>query len=250
MVHHFNKSFNLTKICIPRPQSTMHLVYSNNIRHCAFTLAEVLITLGIIGVVAALTLPAVINNTQNKQLEAGLKKGASEIAQALIMHQADTGNTITSNTEKWILKSAIKDYFKGSKDCGFGSQDLATACVGNNSDIYKNFNNTATINLGYFDDGQIILPDGVFIAIENSTPGRVYISIDVNGFKKKPNRLGHDLFMFEIDNEGKLLPMGAKDTDYYSENDTYCSHSSNSNMNGAACTQKALTDSKFWKNLP
>lgn len=36
----------------------------------AFTLAEVLITLGIIGVVAVITLPAVINNSRNKQLEA------------------------------------------------------------------------------------------------------------------------------------------------------------------------------------
>lgn len=43
------------------------------IRH-AFTLAEVLITLGIIGVVAAMTLPSVINSTKNKQLEASFKK--------------------------------------------------------------------------------------------------------------------------------------------------------------------------------
>ena len=39
----------------------------------AFTLAEVLITLGIIGVVAAMTLPAVINTTKNKELETALK---------------------------------------------------------------------------------------------------------------------------------------------------------------------------------
>lgn len=36
-----------------------------------FTMAEVLITLGVIGIVAAMTLPAVINNSRNKQLEAG-----------------------------------------------------------------------------------------------------------------------------------------------------------------------------------
>lgn len=40
----------------------------------AFTLAEVLITLGIIGVVAAMTLPALINNKQNKELEVLLIK--------------------------------------------------------------------------------------------------------------------------------------------------------------------------------
>lgn len=40
----------------------------------AFTLAEVLITLGIIGVVAALTIPTLVNNYRKKQFETGLKK--------------------------------------------------------------------------------------------------------------------------------------------------------------------------------
>lgn len=43
----------------------------------AFTLAEVLITLGIVGVIAAMTLPALINQTQGKELETGLKKAYS-----------------------------------------------------------------------------------------------------------------------------------------------------------------------------
>lgn len=45
----------------------------------AFTLAEVLITLGIIGVVAAMTLPTVINNTKNKELETAFKKTYSQL---------------------------------------------------------------------------------------------------------------------------------------------------------------------------
>lgn len=40
----------------------------------AFTMAEVLITLGIIGIVAAMTLPALIKNHQRKETEARLKK--------------------------------------------------------------------------------------------------------------------------------------------------------------------------------
>ncbi|PWL77324.1 hypothetical protein DBY21_05240, partial [Candidatus Gastranaerophilales bacterium] len=57
----------------------------------AFTLSEVLITLGVIGIVAAMTLPAVINNSRNKQLEAGLKRSYSVLGQALNMYQAETG---------------------------------------------------------------------------------------------------------------------------------------------------------------
>lgn len=74
-----------------------------------FTMAEVLITLGVIGIVAAMTLPAVINNSRNKQLEAGLKRSYSVISQALDMYQAETGERITSqilvtaNSNKYFL---------------------------------------------------------------------------------------------------------------------------------------------------
>lgn len=48
-----------------------------------FTLAEVLITLGIIGVVAAMTLPSLINNYREKQFETSFKRTNSQILQAL-----------------------------------------------------------------------------------------------------------------------------------------------------------------------
>ena len=55
----------------------------------AFTLAEVLITLGIIGVVAALTIPTLVNNYRKKQFETGLKKEYSVLLQALDMYKQD-----------------------------------------------------------------------------------------------------------------------------------------------------------------
>ena len=45
----------------------------------AFTLAETLITLGIIGIVAAMTLPSVISNIQDKQFKAAFKKQFSKL---------------------------------------------------------------------------------------------------------------------------------------------------------------------------
>ena len=57
----------------------------------AFTLAEVLITLGIIGVVAALTLPAVIQNYQKRSLEVATKKFYSVITQAVKQYMTDEG---------------------------------------------------------------------------------------------------------------------------------------------------------------
>lgn len=57
----------------------------------AFTLAEVLITLGIIGVVAAMTIPTLIANTRGAQYRSRLKKAISTISQAAKMSQAQYG---------------------------------------------------------------------------------------------------------------------------------------------------------------
>lgn len=59
----------------------------------AFTLAEVLITLGIIGIVAAITLPAVINKIEDKQFKSAFKKQYSAVSQAMLKVYADEGTT-------------------------------------------------------------------------------------------------------------------------------------------------------------
>ena len=58
-------------------------------KNYGFTLAEVLITLGIIGVVAALTLPALVQNNRNREMQTRLKRGYSVLSQALDMYQAE-----------------------------------------------------------------------------------------------------------------------------------------------------------------
>lgn len=77
---------------------------------------------------------------------------------------------------------------------------------------------------------------------------QMFITVDVNGIKKKPNLWGHDLFTFQVMDDGKILPMGAEGTLYTDEN-AYCSKSSNNGLNGIGCTYKALNDKSFWKNL-
>lgn len=76
------------------------------LKKAAFTLAEVLITLGIIGVVAALTLPSLIQNYHEKQRVTQLKKAYSVMQNAFLMAQeeygdvTDWGLTITNTGEK------------------------------------------------------------------------------------------------------------------------------------------------------
>ena len=57
-------------------------------RHLGFTLAEVLITLGIIGVVAAMTIPTLIANTNSAKFRSQFKKTLSTLNQAGLMAQA------------------------------------------------------------------------------------------------------------------------------------------------------------------
>ena len=229
----------------------------------AFTMAEVLITLGIIGIVAAMTLPALINNSRNKQLEEGLKRSYSVLSQALDMYYAQTGEKIKpGNIGLHELKPALMKYLNTVQDCGFGTSDAYEACIpntggGNYTDRenliqYKTYNGKQNVQMRFFDDGQFVLNDGSLVLLENNSPemtGNLFISVDINGYNKNPNRLGVDLFMFQIDDKGTLLPMGVKGTAYYSETDANCSPSSESAINGAGCTYKALTDKNFFRNI-
>lgn len=64
-----------------------------------FTLAEVLITLGIIGIVAALTIPTLINNYQKKAYIAALQKTYSQTQNAFKLMMADEGVDFLSQTK-------------------------------------------------------------------------------------------------------------------------------------------------------
>src|SRR5574344_2161562 len=94
-----------------------------NLKKSAFTLAEVLITLGIIGVVAAMTMPTLINSTKNKQLETAFKKIYSELSQATMSIITDNGGTAigafdySENTPLLVYSK----YLKNVKICKGGT---------------------------------------------------------------------------------------------------------------------------------
>lgn len=228
----------------------------------AFTLAEILITLGIIGVVAAMTLPTLITSNRNKQLETALKRSYSLLSQALNMYQAANGEPVTSeNIGEYELKPILMKYLRYVKDCGKGT-DIDKACIPNldaggdkYDDVkrtYKTFSGKTDMYLYNIDDGQFVLNDGTLIMLENSpvSGSRILITVDVNGYNNSPNRLGHDVFLFQLGSDGRLIPGGAEGTAYYSKNDTYCSLTSTGNTNGAGCTYKALSDKDYFNNLP
>ena len=91
-------------------------------------------TLGIIGVVAAMTLPSVIDNSRNKQLESALKKSYSTLSQALDMYYAEEGvKVLPKDFDYHQVKPILMKYIHTAKDCGLGyddvSHEVSKACI-------------------------------------------------------------------------------------------------------------------------
>jgi prepilin-type N-terminal cleavage/methylation domain-containing protein len=210
----------------------------------AFTLAEVLIALVVIGIVAAITVPVLLQKYQEQAIKSALKKNYSVLKSALDKYQVENGvRLLPSDTwGNYKLKLSLMKYLNVAKDCGIGYKDASIECIHNDSDeekrskVYKTYNGKSEIDLGSFDDGQFVLSDGSLILVNVDVNGQ-FVSVDVNGMNKKPNRLGKDLFMFQFTDKGELLPMGAKGTKW-----DYCSDTLTNNRNGAGCTAKVLRD--------
>lgn len=225
---------------------------SNKLKR-GFTLAEVLITLGVIGIVAALTIPQLVKNYQGKVLHSQLQKSYSALSQALQRmnyEEEQTVNAANYGNAKFAPKF-IK-YFKTVINCGHVGCEFINTNNGSDGHLivknYKIYSLKDTIKTSFFDDGQFITSEGMFLMIENVDMSRLFITVDINGRKKRPNAWGHDLFTFQVMNDGKLLPMGAEGT-LFTDN-SYCSFKSSDKQNGIACTQKALTDTSYFNNLP
>ncbi|MBP3924850.1 type II secretion system protein [bacterium] len=140
----------------------------------AFTLAEVLITLGIIGVVAAMTLPAVIQNHRKHIVETRLKKFYTTINQAIMLSEVDHGDK-----RDWdimdvdtLYNEYIKKYIKNIKSVDYMWEDRNLEYVyftdgsAVSLDMY-NIDNTIGIQF-------IFYPEAKYIGAKNNTPGKTY----------------------------------------------------------------------------
>lgn len=234
------------------PQSN---TYSNvtKKRKLAFTLAEVLITLGIIGIVAAITISQLINNYKAKRLRTQFLKSYSTIQQAFKEMEADDVSTDPATYGSFEYYKTFINYLQAPMDCGVG-YNKALPCVyrrdSSSKDYkpYKTYDGKTNASMILFDDGQIALQDGTLLLFENYAPRmRVFVSVDLNGYNNKPNRWGYDLFTFQlVDNQ--LKAMGDTGTTY-TDLSTYCNVNSQDEYNGIACAKKALSDSEYFKNI-
>ena len=175
-----------------------------------FSLAEILISLTIIGVVSAITIPILLQKHQEKVTVIKVKKFYSTISQAYESYvynygYPETWNNFSSQKEATTdFANKFKPYLKVLKDCGYDK-----GCFINEN--YKRADGSYTINFitHSFKRYMFILNDGSAVAIlvgnNNKNEGGFYY--DING-TKPPNQFGKDIFQFSFDNTNKLLPGG------------------------------------------
>ena len=177
-------------------------------RRMAFTLAEVLIALTVIGIVASLTVPSLISSVNDQQLKVAWKKEFSVLNQASLQMMKDTGGTLGSNfTGSTDMKNQYAQYLNVTKTCDAGQS------FGNCWHTSWKYGNNATDVDGNY--GGIILSDGAMLLLWSlgnctwsiSTPKACgWIKIDVNGVKG-PNIDGKDIFAVAI-YDNKIQPFG------------------------------------------
>lgn len=147
----------------------------------AFTLAEVLITLGIIGIVAAMTVPILVNNYQKNATVTKLKKTYTVLFQAIRLSESDNGNVDT-----W-------DY--GNSQNGSSTLNWFNTYLAN----YLKYTNTKIGTLRSANDAAIVyLTDGIiiyFYRFDNSSD-IMHVFVYLNGENKTTR--GKDLFAFYI----------------------------------------------------
>ena len=189
------------------------------LRMTAFTLAEVLITLGIIGIVAALTIPGLMTNYKKHKIETKLTKAVSTINQVIKQSEAENGEMETwdkSLPYEEFVKKYFVPYMKimqickpDNNNCGYGEDTAYT---------WSHLNGTYNLYRDPFAFGRtpFISMDGILYAFAYDTQGTPVVSdndkiifIDING-AEKPNKHGQDVFFLKrIEEDDSIIPYGA-----------------------------------------
>ncbi len=206
--------------------------------HEGFTLAEVLITLGIIGVVAAITMPVLMANYRNKVLVTQLQKVYSELSQAVEMINNNFGeicdymsydeffNQLTSKIQttkickmsSGCFESTPVTYLRGGKAANWNSLELSKFVMTNGAFVMLEYGKGT-------DDPNFNLTE----------PVKFPITVDINGLKG-PNQFGYDVFIFAI-RKGEVIPLGKDDDSALCDKKV--------NQYGYTCAFKVLKEGKI-----
>lgn len=170
-----------------------------------FTLAELLIALLIIGVVASLTIPAIVQDTQEAELHTAWKKIYAEYSQALINIHKDLGVNnvlaLCTSGDDQCARDLFGNYLSYQKKCDHGSDAYGQCFIGPSSAVQiKCFDGTPK-TIAWVGDAGAVLSDGSSVVYWSwgEYNSRAVIIADVNGFKG-PNTIGKDIYALHLIN--------------------------------------------------
>ncbi len=177
-----------------------------------FTLAEVLITLVIIGVIAAMTVPVLMQNTEGQEYRSALKKSISAVNQALTLNYALDGmaaQDYSTGTDLGKMLQSRMSVIDGDVNSEFtaaaGAPESSWTTADGAQYIINNFSTEDTDEEGSTCDAQNTKP-----CLASASKGNLWI--DVNGARKpnqetKSSKRPRDIYQAEIYSQ-KVLPFG------------------------------------------
>lgn len=188
-----------------RESSFSLLTYQVSLRN-AFTLAEVLITLGIIGVVAAMTIPVLMQSLETSQYKVAYKKAYNSLTNALMSANASNELISASTTADFDINFlTIMSKFKIIKQCISGSDNAS--CWDSTGEKYG-----LSFSAGYPNASRYAFIDSSGMSWSRCLSTSSIIIVDTNGFKQ-PNQWGKDRFVFwlyDVDNAADGIPVKVK----------------------------------------
>ena len=186
----------------------------------AFTLAEVLITLTIIGVVSAMVLPNMLGHWEKRALETQTKHFYSMLSLAIQNYMADNRVDDLRDSpmycEAYELGSGCERAKKEVDEFVTQYLKVAIRCIDNPNDMYLGHNNkcekikSKVLDKTSSSHGEIlpdyILTHGYAIRMYGGPAdmyGPLMITVDVNGYKG-PNRGGRDIWTLDVYYDGTI----------------------------------------------
>ncbi|MBR1942209.1 type II secretion system protein [bacterium] len=177
----------------------------------AFTLAETLIVMGIIGVVAALTLPNLNSSTGDKEKVTKVKKIYSNLNDAF-----GRAIAVYGPYNEWCLGyycmqrkfDRISEFLKTTKVCNVSDSCSFSMAQSGKTGSYGSYFRTGTYSPG------AILADGTVIVF----PDNDSIRIDIDGVNKGPNIAGKDVFQFGLSTNGIVVINYTNSAKYVTKN--------------------------------
>lgn len=223
----------------------------------AFTLAEVLITLGIVGVVAAMTIPTLMHNYRAKEMRTRLLRANSIIQDGIGRMVADEVNI--SELMQSRDYNVLRKYFKDG-----GCLVPKNASQGNYKNYFGNMN-TSSAAIQKVIWPPYCLNDGMLLWFaqlnewsNNKLVATDYtiLLVDINGWQNLPNKYGIDVFFWIFNPEdSRVHPIGksaSKSLDVLRRQSTYyitCPGDTGWAEAGIGCTESALSDESYFKKL-